>query len=63
MGYAKKALDSDPENTAYLSNLAEVYYSLGEKGLALATIELAIELGPEVESYKKQERKFIRSRP
>ena len=63
LGYAKKALENDPENTGYLSSLAEVYYSLGEKGLAVVTIESAIELEPEVEIYKKQERKFKSANP
>ena len=58
LGYVKKALENDPDNAGYLSSLAEVYYALDEIGLAVATIEFAIELEPEIENYKKQLRKF-----
>ena len=58
LAFARDALVSDPANTDFLSSLAEVYFSLGEVGLAKETISSAIEIEPDFDGYKKQMQKF-----
>lgn len=55
---AKRAVAEEPENTAILDTLAEVYYRLGRKDEALDTIARAIAIDPEDNYLKSQQNRF-----
>lgn len=56
---ARKAVELSKEDPQVLDTLAEVYYKMGKKQLAVETIEKAIAKEPEDEYYKDQKAKFL----
>jgi len=55
---AERAAKAEPESTAVLDTLAEVYFRLGRKDDALATINRAISIDPEDNYLKTQRDRF-----
>ena len=56
---ARKAVELSKDDPQVLDTLAEVYYKMGKKKLAVETIEKAIAKEPEDEYYKEQKAKFL----
>jgi len=56
---AKKAVALSKDDPQILDTLAEVYYKMGKKQLAVETIEKAIAKEPEDEYYREQKKKFL----
>lgn len=56
---ARKAVELSKDDPQILDTLAEVYYKMGKKQLAIETIEKAIAKEPEDEYYKEQKQKFL----
>ncbi|HNQ77107.1 MAG TPA: tetratricopeptide repeat protein [Acidobacteriota bacterium] len=56
---ARKAVELSKEDPQILDTLAEVYFKMGKKQLAVETIEKAIAKEPEDEYYKEQRAKFL----
>jgi tetratricopeptide (TPR) repeat protein len=56
---ALKAAKLSKDDPQILDTLAEVYFKMGEKGLAVETIDKAIAREPEDDYYKEQKRKFL----
>ena len=55
---AQRAVKKEPDSTAILDTLAEVYFRLGRKDDALATINRAIAIDPEDNYLKSQRDRF-----
>lgn len=55
---AKRAVAKEPENTAILDTLAEVYFRMGRKKDAVATIERAIAIDPDDTYLQGQRDRF-----
>jgi tetratricopeptide (TPR) repeat protein len=56
---AQKAARLSKDDPQILDTLAEVYFKMGKKGLAVETIEKAIAKEPDDDYYKDQKRKFL----
>jgi uncharacterized Ntn-hydrolase superfamily protein len=55
---ARRAVDKEPDSTAILDTLAEVYFRMGRKDEALETINRAIAIDPEDNYLKTQRDRF-----
>jgi tetratricopeptide (TPR) repeat protein len=56
---AVKAAELSKNDPQILDTLAEVYFKMGKKSLAVETIEKAIAKEPDDEYYKEQKKKFL----
>jgi tetratricopeptide (TPR) repeat protein len=57
---AKKAVELSKEDPGILDTLAEVYFKMGQKDLAISTEEKAIAKAPDDKSFQDQKEKFLK---
>jgi len=60
---AKKAVALSKEDPGILDTLAEVYFKMGKRDLAVQTIEKAIAAKPDDTYYQEQKAKFLKDEP